>query len=956
MIHFTFEGRAITARPGQSVTAALIAAGQIIHNTARDGSPRGPLCGIGACHDCLLHIDGRTAQRGCMTAATEGMAISRQPLLANPQACSPLATPPDTIEEIRCAVLIVGAGPAGLVAARDLALAGASVIVTDERHLPGGQFFKQPATSGVTADQQARRGARAIAAAREAGARLLHDTLVWGAFRESENSLVVGLVHNGTALYVRPRVLLVATGAQESPLPVPGWNLPGVMTTGACQTLLRAYGSMPGKRVVVTGNGPLNLQVARELLRGGSPPAALVEGAAPPWRSLAASGRLGMAEPGLALSGLRQIATLRRHRVPMLWNSRLVRVEGDQRVKAAVVADSSGRERRIEADTICIGDGFVPANELARLLGCAHRYVATPVPHLEVERDDVGRTSLADVFVVGEAGGFGGAMVAQAQGALAAQAILGLLGYPTRPARAARRQLQDARAFQSALWTLYALHADRLPDASVSDETIICRCEALSLGMLRKRAREDGITDIPTLKRVTRAGMGRCQGRFCGAAVGHLLGHLASEADFPAPQMPLRPIPLAALAREKHEWHGHKRSVLPPAAPPARQCGNTRSADVVVIGGGVVGAATALFLARAGRKVTVLERGQPGAGASGGNAGSLHAQLLSFDYRSNEQGLSPAARTLPLQRASIDLWGRLQEELDRDIEMKVTGGIMLAETEHELERLRGKVAIERAQGITCEILDEAAIRAHEPAIAPGFLGGAWCPQEGKINPLAATQALLVAARRAGAQIVPHAAVSAITRQAGGGFTLSSQAGTWSAPVVVNAAGAFATRVAAMVGLDLPVHGAPLQMIVTEPVAPLVRCLVAHAGRHLTLKQAANGSVLIGGGWSAGLDPVHHRPRPLRESLEGNTWIAQHVIPALRGVHIVRSWAAMNIDIDGAPILGADAACPGFFNAVTSNGFTLGPIMGQITADLILGAPVHHEIDTFSVARFRKSPP
>ncbi|NVN10912.1 NAD(P)/FAD-dependent oxidoreductase, partial [Nguyenibacter vanlangensis] len=144
----------------------------------------------------------------------------------------------------------------------------------------------------------------------------------------------------------------------------------------------------------------------------------------------------------------------------------------------------------------------------------------------------------------------------------------------------------------------------------------------------------------------------------------------------------------------------------------------------------------------------------------------------------------------------------------------------------------------------------------------------------------------------------------------------------------------------------------LQMIVTEPVAPLVGSLLAHASRHLTLKQATNGALLIGGGWSAGLDAVHRHPRPVRESLEGNLWVARRLIPALGNVHVVRSWAAMNIDIDGAPILGESPDVPGFYNAVTANGVTLAPAMGRGVADMVLGTGRRADLDIFSPLRFQ----
>ncbi|MDR6101708.1 glycine/D-amino acid oxidase-like deaminating enzyme [Agrobacterium larrymoorei] len=284
--------------------------------------------------------------------------------------------------------------------------------------------------------------------------------------------------------------------------------------------------------------------------------------------------------------------------------------------------------------------------------------------------------------------------------------------------------------------------------------------------------------------------------------------------------------------------------------------------------------------------------------------------------------------------------------------MKVTGGLMVAETDEHLRFLKEKVAVEQKAGIECRIVDQGELRQIEPALSRQFVGAAYCPQEGKINPLIATEHVLKAAREAGARIIDNCEVTSITPVVGG-FGVETNRGRIRAGRVVNAAGAFSARIGAMLGLDVPVFGAPLQMVVTEAAAPTISCLVAHADRHLTLKQAANGNFIIGGGWTAGLDPVFQHPRPLLSSLEGNLWVAQHVVPALRKLHVIRSWAAMNINIDGAPILGEHPDQPGFFNAVTSNGYTLGPIVGQLTAQLVLGRETGRALQPFSISRFKK---
>ncbi|MER6490556.1 NAD(P)/FAD-dependent oxidoreductase [Streptomyces griseorubiginosus] len=451
---------------------------------------------------------------------------------------------------------VIGAGPAGLAAALAAAARGTHVVLVDSAPAAGGQFYRQPAPGLGARRPQALhhqwhtwdRLRDGLGGHVRAGrVRHLTDHHVWFVERRGAAGFTVHALlgaEQEEPAEVRADAVLLATGGYEKVLPFPGWTLPGVVTAGGAQAMLKGGLVLPGRTVVVAGTGPLLLPVAAGLATAGATVAALVDSADP--TGFVRRSRALAAQPGKVVEGALYAGQLARHRVHTLLHHTVVEAHGTERLEAVTVAalDRDGRvrpdtRRRLDCDTLAVGHGMLPHTDLADALGCR-------VDGTDVYADDEQRTDVPGVWAAGETTGIGGSALALAEGHIAGRSIAARLAGREPDPRgwaAAARTRERLRAFFAAVDSVYAPPAHWAEQ--VTDETVVCRCEEVPAGAVREAVRELGAGDLRTVKLLTRAGMGWCQGRMCGPGVAGVAGCAETAVRRPF----ARPVPLGVLAR-----------------------------------------------------------------------------------------------------------------------------------------------------------------------------------------------------------------------------------------------------------------------------------------------------------------------------------------------------------------------------------------------------------------------
>ena len=366
-----------------------------------------------------------------------------------------------------------------------------------------------------------------------------------------------------------------------------------------------------------------------------------------------------------------------------------------------------------------------------------------------------------------------------------------------------------------------------------------------------------------------------------------------------------------------------------------------READVVIAGGGLHGCSAALQLALRGKRVVVLERRYIARHSSGINAGGVRTM-----------GRHVSEIALSLQ--GMEMWHRITELVGDDCGFVACGQVKVAESAEDLAKLEARAAKVRALGYTHEeVIDRDELRRLLPALAPHCVGGMVVRRDGAADPYRTTAAFGREARAKGVEIIEDTGVTGVSHERGA-WSVTTTSGSFRAPVLVNAAGAWAARLASLAGDAFPLKTRASMMLVTERVPVFVKPVVSAVTRKLSFKQTAAGSILIGGGQQGRVDLERELSWIDVPNLARAAGAAAALFPQVRGARIVRSWCGIEAETpDGIPVIGFSDKAPGLIHVFgfSGHGFQLGPICGVAVADLAMHGSTSLPIADFAPRRF-----
>lgn len=458
-------------------------------------------------------------------------------------------------------MVVLGAGPAGVAAATRANALGLKVALVDEGAAAGGQVFRAPSAGLIAARMDGDALRQSLASS---GVTTFFGHRIWSI----TPGFTVHAAGPDAPLRLETSTLVVATGAYERHLPVPGWTLPGVVGLAAATILLKSHKILPGRKVVVAGSGPLLLLVASLILAAGGSVAAIVD-AAPRRRWIGALPAM-LSRPDLLLKGAAWLRAVKRAGVPIHSGHAVSRVYGTGEIDGVEVsqldgdwAPIAGRSFRLPADALCVGYGLVPGTDVTRLLGAKHSFDADLGGWLPV-LDAAMMTSVPGLFVAGDAGGIRGADAAPLAGEIAAAGAAAFMRGTLAEIRATAGKWRRSASFGAAMSGVAT--PGRSAEKLIAPETIVCRCEGLTRSTL-DAAIAEGSQTLDGLKATTRCGMGPCGGRVCAEAAATILAAATcverASIGQTSVRPPLRPVPLNAIAGP----FAYDDLPIPPPAP-----------------------------------------------------------------------------------------------------------------------------------------------------------------------------------------------------------------------------------------------------------------------------------------------------------------------------------------------------------------------------------------------------
>ena len=443
-------------------------------------------------------------------------------------------------------ILIIGAGPAGLAAAREIASHGTHVTVIDSAPRMGGQYWRHRTT--VTGYKSARSQGYFSVLSENPCVTFIFGAQVWSGSSES-GKITLNFIKDGIDQSIVGDKLIIATGAYDRTVPFPGWDKAGVMTAGGSQALIKGQGVLPGKRIVVSGTGPFLLPVATGLAEAGAEVVAILEANSPLRWVLSPSALLR--NPGKLFELIYYFKKLREFSLRPRFGSTVTSFENGVARVSTINSNLLIRRKSsqlIECDVVAIGWGFTPDVTVGGIFGC--KQVLAPDNSVVFEVDSHQRSSAPGIWIAGEATGVGGADLALIEGEIAGRSVCGLA--PTMKQRLTR---SNKRSFARALLRSYPVRTGWL--TWLKSDSLLCRCEEVSLGDIRDSVVELGADDVRTAKLFTRAGMGLCQGRVCSRnvsdAVSEITGcPISEQSRVASSNRPISaPITLGQLAHGK---------------------------------------------------------------------------------------------------------------------------------------------------------------------------------------------------------------------------------------------------------------------------------------------------------------------------------------------------------------------------------------------------------------------